>query len=727
MEIQVAKNETLNIDENSWPDKITKFEVDGELTIINTTDEVKLLELNEGLYVNNRGKVSISGKLVELGTSNGETSQSFPLPIEGYSIAGLWIETAPGSGKYEIWRCINLGGLDVGFDAFANDKRVGRVFRIEDNKIVFSDSTDYSCIPDKDCKIMIPNIIIATTGGDSASSLATINSSQGGEHIYRNVSFGNMKTNISGAKKAILNYVSFYKNTSLTYLTELRTDNFVVATDSQYSSGIIISYCSVLELSNTEGQSYKSYGLSIQYNNGPELNNVVGYTIARDSGTDSAINIGTVSNLKGDSLRVVGAELLLSNVNSSRIDNLTAIDSPKLNSSSSYTQSNVKIDSSNEVTVNNITIPAGGAAYSSPVFVVASNNVTVSNVVSDNDGVNYGAILQVAFGCKLANFKLAGVKNTNKPVSVDNRSANVKIQNFDIGAYDNVKIGGLDVAVKGLTANDIVFTEGSSDSVFSQVYTGDNVGKIVINLMENKNSKIINGAPSFLYTGGLDVKKDDVVEIYAPHAFRGITLKDSYSIDGGDDNLRIFVKAIIGEEQTDWILLSSDGLTELKNKINNRAFRLGIRIDASQLETDDYVHIDKISIDTEDNRALYPIFLKKINITFDSVLSKLPSTKYALLYADTYKNGTGVFLRDADGNPIVGNVDGKSQITYEYDFDGDNTAGRTPGEDFNVVCVCIDGGTTEPVEFTQTMQKEGDFNVSFSSKLDKALEIYYGL
>ena len=724
MEITSNKADKILIDDKNWPDKITSFENKGQLTIVNNSDEIKLLELEKDLVIQNSGLVSITGKLIQLGVSTGEKAQTFDLPIPGYNIGFLWVETEEKSNTFEMYRCINLGGLDVKFSNVANDSLVGKVFRIEDGKIKFSDADNGAVIPPKNARIMIPNIIISTTGGNAGSDTASFDEDLGGTFIFRNVLFSDVKPSIQGAKKLVLQNVGVNKNLILRYINTLDINGLGVANDSAYASGVIITYCSEMNINNIVGQSLKSYGIAIQYVNNPVIKNMVGITLTRDSNTDSAVYLDTTSNAVLENITNMGARLYLNNINTSKITNITSVDTLMLNNKNSSTEANIYINNSSDLTIKNVAIPNGGMAYSGPMEINNSNKIIVDGINSTDANAAHAISLAVVFKSKIANINLPSVKEETTPIRLDNKSGDITLQNINIGNKSQIFLGGHNVEIKGLTASDILYINGSTESMFNQLYHEDRTGSITFVPMITDNVKVESGEARLLYSTGIDLIKGDVVEFESPFTFKGVTFNGKPNVIGGDEKLRIFFKVITSNKETDYMILNEDNLNSINSIIANNSFNLVIKLDASFIDEGTRINLAKINIPTKDMRFIYPVFLKKIRLNFNKLITGLPSAKYALVYAKNYESGKGVFVKDANGKDIVGKVNGEPYKEFDYDFEYDNTDGRVPNKDFDVVCVCLDKEFIKPIEIKQTITKEDDVSVSFVGEPDKATQIY---
>lgn len=156
----------------------------GELKIQNTSTSTGF---KFNLYAYNtlpiassgRGKVTIEGNWIEIGTSNGNASQTAThWDTTGDYIPCVWVETGNGTGVYEKY--LNLTGQAsthtvATFSNFSGGDW-GKVFTQSGQTITFGDGTNGK-IPPNGAKIRVPNIILSHLGSYS-SSFPYINSSK---------------------------------------------------------------------------------------------------------------------------------------------------------------------------------------------------------------------------------------------------------------------------------------------------------------------------------------------------------------------------------------------------------------------------------------------------------------------------------------------------------------------------------------------------------------------
>jgi len=718
----VTNGDVVSITPDNWPDLITKLEIqDGSFNVANNTDEIKLLQFDK-IYIKvfSLGKLNISGKLVPIATSDGSLGQEIELPFPDHTLGGVFIETAPDSGEYELWRCINAGAIDYQFSDFAANELTGRVFRIEDGKIKFTDTTDGSLVPAEGCKIFIPNIIMSTTDGDSNSSSVRFYTGLGGFISLNNVAISNVTMNLSDLTYLKMHYVTVKKPTYMNYCSNVNIKNSIFACDSTYSSGISIRYSNDMEINNLVSQSVKSYGFALSYCNNVTAKNIFGYLIKRDSGTDYAVMFDTVQNLVTDNINNVGGALKLNNINNTEIGVVNSSNTVNLQNSSNNSQPNVFLEGCSGIKLNKIKIPAGGGSYDSFLRVLNSSKIDMLSMEADDDYANYVVRCDVAYSCKFVNARFKGCRNS-ATVKMDNMSDDLLVQNFVSDSPRKYSINSKNTQVKGVYASEIVINNGAENTTLFEIYKDNEEGELLIHFTKNKTSNILNGEPKFEYGTGLHLKKGDIVEYKAPFSLRGITFKDQEpQIEGGNSDLRFLFKIKTAETETDYMLFNAEKLTSINNMIDGESFEFYLKIDASDLDDNVTLVLNKVKIATNDIRFAYPIYFKPITIMFDALLQSDPDATYALMYKDSYLNGEGYIVRDKNGNPIIGKVNGAEKLTFEYDYLYNDENGRTPNQPFDVVLVVTGKSIAEPVELLTTVSEDSDAVFNVISKADKA-------
>ena len=722
----VNKGKVVNVTEEEWPTIVSKIEVnDGVLNFINNSDEIKLLEFDEiQAKVMSFGQLNMKGKLIEVYTSNGELGQKFNLPIEGHSIGGIFVETAPDSGIYEYWRCVNFGSMKHEFDEFAKGDMLGNVFKIEDNQILFTDNEDYSNVPLKDCKIAIPNIVVSTKDGDENSKHARFATNTGGSLNFEKITFSNFYGAYTGMSNIAFKDTSFGFPLNITYMNKVTLNNVVVSNNTSYSSGTTVAYCQDVTIDKIVTQSTKSYGLNISYSKDVNIVDATGVLVKRDSNSDASINYYTVQGLECSKVKGVGGMVLLSNINGAKLNKIEAINNIKKQQTSSYSQPNLKIQDSSDITVNEVIVPEGGSSYDSFVNVLNSTSIKVLKLTTQEDYANYALRCDVVYDSKFTNFKFGGTRNSGT-IRLDGKSNNVLVQNFVSDEPQTYRLGAKNSTLKGVFASDIKFDDGAFNSIGHQLYSEDNKGIVSMLFTKNTHSKILNGKPKFSYGNSLNIAKDDEVVVKFPFLLRGVKLlEEDPVVQGSDmDDLRIFVKAKTKDVTTDYMLLKKENLSKIQNLIGDTGFELFFKFDGVNLDNYTVAKVQSIQLHTDDSRFDYPVDFKVFNVMLDKMIQTDKKAVFALMYKDTYFDNKTVLVEDKDGYPIYGKIDGRSMLTFEYDYKYNEQANRKKGEPFDAVLVVNSPSFSEPILIESNIDNKVPTVFNIMSVKDKAFEL----
>ena len=721
----IDNGNVVTVTDNEWPDLIDKMEVkNGVLNIKNESDDIKLLQFDDiNISVHSFGELNIVGKLIKVYTANGELSQEFDLPIPGHSIGGIFVKN-PETEELEIWRNINGGKMDFEFSDFTSNTKSGRIFKIDDNKIQFTDTDDGGVIPYENAEVYIPNIIVSTKDGDEESSHARFSDSLGGKISINNVAFSNFTNVYSDLAFISIKNTSLLKSINMYYVNKGNLSNIIVSNDSNYSSGISISYVNNLTIDNIHAQSVKSYGVNVSYVNNIKIESAVGYLIKRDSSSDAAINLNTVQDFNINNIEAIGGMVYVNNSSNGVIDNIKTLNNIKNERSSSYSQPNIKVDSSANITIKNIHIPENGSAYDSFVNVLNSSKIDILGMEANDDYANYLVRCDVAYDCKFVDISAKDVRSDNT-VRADNKSNKLLFQNLTTNNKRDYRIYSKNTQVKGVYSDNIILSKGATNTTTFQMYDDDNSGKIFINFIQSNDVKVIEGNPKFDYTSGVLLSNKDVFDYQSSFIFRGIQFKDEdVELNPSNSKIRVLFSVKTSDVETDFKLLTKENLLDVNEIINDKSFLLTIRVDAKDLDDGDFATLNNLTIKTSDDRFNYPIYFKRINIVFDELVSSDNNAKFSLMYKDSYKSGEGFVLSDKNGDPIAGSVDGKKMVSFEYDYMYNDENNRKPNSPFDVVLVVTGQSTTEPVVVYGEINENIDSTFTINSRPDKAYMLF---
>jgi hypothetical protein len=117
-------------------------------------------------------------------------------------------------------------------------------------------------------------------------------------------------------------------------------------------------------------------------------------------------------------------------------------------------------------------------------------------------------------------------------------------------------------------------------------------------------------------------------------------------------------------------------------------------------------------------------FVAAGTITFNSNLVSDGSAVYRMFFTtlpgagNDFGQSGAVLVNDNSGTPISGTVTG-STVSFDFDYDGNNQGGRTPGTDADVTIVAIGLGTAQYVAATGTITRATGLNFSLVAALER--------
>lgn len=113
----------------------------------------------------------------------------------------------------------------------------------------------------------------------------------------------------------------------------------------------------------------------------------------------------------------------------------------------------------------------------------------------------------------------------------------------------------------------------------------------------------------------------------------------------------------------------------------------------------------------------YP-FVAAGTISFNDNLVDDPSAEYWMYFSDDYGTASALLVNDNSGSPIAGSVPGAS-IAFDFDYDGNNQGGRTPGTDADVTIVAIGTTTAKFVRANATITRSVGQQITLVSALER--------
>lgn len=151
----------------------------------------------------------------------------------------------------------------------------------------------------------------------------------------------------------------------------------------------------------------------------------------------------------------------------------------------------------------------------------------------------------------------------------------------------------------------------------------------------------------------------------------------------------------------------------------------------TKITTDGGVYIDNynssdtnrlVFVDDTGAERTYP-FVAAGNIYFNDNLQNDASAKYWMFFTDAGGNQFGtssaIIVQDNTPADITGLVSSQSNISFDFDYDGNTQGGRTAGTDAAVTIVANGLGTAQYVKATGTIVRSSSNNFSLVSALER--------
>lgn len=125
-----------------------------------------------------------------------------------------------------------------------------------------------------------------------------------------------------------------------------------------------------------------------------------------------------------------------------------------------------------------------------------------------------------------------------------------------------------------------------------------------------------------------------------------------------------------------------------------------------------------VFVDNGATERVFP-FVAAGSLEFNAALVGDTDAIYALYFTDGVNAGSewgvtgGVLIDDNSGADIAGSVSGNASIAWDFDYDGNNQAGRTVGTDVNVTAIAIGLNTGQYVRTTATITRSNANTITF--------------
>lgn len=116
-------------------------------------------------------------------------------------------------------------------------------------------------------------------------------------------------------------------------------------------------------------------------------------------------------------------------------------------------------------------------------------------------------------------------------------------------------------------------------------------------------------------------------------------------------------------------------------------------------------------------------FVTAGKLSFNPNLVNDSSAKYFLYYNDANGNlintDNSIIVDDGNGDPITGLINGQSEISFTFDYDGNTQGGRSSGQDADVTLRAIGLETGQFVEATFTITKATGLSFPVTAALER--------
>lgn len=129
--------------------------------------------------------------------------------------------------------------------------------------------------------------------------------------------------------------------------------------------------------------------------------------------------------------------------------------------------------------------------------------------------------------------------------------------------------------------------------------------------------------------------------------------------------------------------------------------------------------------DVTGTKRTFP-FVAAGNILFNENLQNDASAKYWMFFTNANGNQFGtanaIIVDDNSGTNIAGNVSGATNVSFDFDYDGNTQGTRTAGTDADITLVASGLGSAQYVKATGTITRSNANNFSLVSNLERNYE-----
>ena len=461
----------------------------------------------------------VRGGWFELGTTNGSAGQTFQVPTNGggagTSVAGVQIETSPGSGVYEWYPSLVANGTTGGFitAALSTDARAKYVQYIGGGQVrIGSDGTsNIGFVPASGCKVRVPNVFIRQTSSgarasntlpntaiSSRSTLIGANTAKSDVenadiNLYVNAGSPNVLRLVNCAIEARINVG---QTRSTLVLQNTCIGHSVVCTNQGLN---ITSFVDTGDVTVT-GLKLPSIisgngGTSIAATStvGLTLSNIDAHFVFNRTTSQSTISFTAgCRNITLSNVRNWGGTVTLTNVDTVSISNIDHIDRMSGNTTATASQYIVTMTggNANNVTIDGITFGNGGTLSDCQPYggIVTSNGnvgLVVKNMGTRSAPVSAGSsatfypnnIYNNTGNDTNTTLKRLYISNTRSaPLNFASSSSNLLFESIYTGSTTNINVIGTNALLKAIFGTVNISSSTKFSTFFSDGFTSNTVG-----------------------------------------------------------------------------------------------------------------------------------------------------------------------------------------------------------------------------------------------------------
>ena len=115
-------------------------------------------------------------------------------------------------------------------------------------------------------------------------------------------------------------------------------------------------------------------------------------------------------------------------------------------------------------------------------------------------------------------------------------------------------------------------------------------------------------------------------------------------------------------------------------------------------------------------------FVSVMSLVFNGNLQLDPDAFYLVFFSEDFGTASALLVNDNSGTPVAGDIGGDAVVQFDFDYDGNNQGGRTPGTDAEITVVAQGLGTAQYVVATETITRSTSGTVSLVSALERNYE-----